>query len=147
MFEPLLEVLPSFRPAWEAFVVEWTPRPGQYWEYEPGEYPNYLLLADLARHLIDLLEAGRLEDVSAALAVAEAWIVDGEHYVHEAAIVGLLEDLQNVMQRRSIEEARITDLLGPEGRYWWDRLNGFWSNREPLGLVDHRRPGTAPKWP
>jgi hypothetical protein len=136
MFEPLLEALPGFRPQWEAFIAEWTPKPGRYSELAPGEYPYYLLLARLADHLADLIEKDAPDDVGKALAVCERWLVEGDHYVKEAATVGLLEDLQNVTQRRGIPETRFTALLGPEGKFWWDKVNAFWSKGE--GLVDER---------
>ncbi|MGE0006305.1 MAG: hypothetical protein AB7S92_12000 [Parvibaculaceae bacterium] len=135
MFEPLLAALPGFRPAWQAFADHWTDASRDRGA-EPGDLPHYLLIADLARHLADLLEAGRQDDVRHALAVAERWLLEGDAYVKEAATVGLIEDLQNVAQRRGIAEDRFTVLLGPEGRHWWDKVSRFWSKGEHL--VDER---------
>ena len=141
MFEPLLEALPQFRPAWENFIDEWTPKPGEYSDLPPGEYPNYLLLGDLAGYLCDLLEKDQTEDVVKTLAVAERWLLEGEHYVHEAAIVGLLEDLQGYCQRRKIPEEKFLALMGPEGQFWWNKLNGFWQKTDTLS--DERKPPTT----
>jgi len=132
MFSSLLEVLPAFTPQWEAFVAHWTPEPGKEDSIRTGRLPQYLLLGDLAKYLCDLLEAGETEDVAKALAVAERWITEGEHYVHEAAIVGLLEDMQNVCQRRKIPEENFLALMGPEGQFWWAKLNGFWNKTDTL---------------
>jgi hypothetical protein len=139
MFEPLLEALPEFRPKWEAFVAEWKDNPNNLPKNDPRDLPNYLLLGDLADYLANLLEAGRIEEVRLGLAVCERWLLEGEHYVSEAAAVGLLEDLQNVCQRRKIAEERFTSLLGPEGKRWWDKVNAFWGKGELL--VDEKKMG------
>ncbi len=47
MFESLLAACPTFRPAWEKFLAEWSD--------EPGDPPHYLALAELCRHVIDLM--------------------------------------------------------------------------------------------
>jgi hypothetical protein len=138
MFEPLLEALPSFRPQREKFIEDWTPKPGEYSDLKPGEYPNYMLLGDLAAHLCDLLQNGQCEDIVKALAVAERWITEGEHYVHEGCIVGLLEDLKGYCHRRKIPEESFLALMGPEGKYWWAKLNGFWKKTDLL--IDDRVP-------
>lgn len=136
MFEPLLEALPAFRPQWEAFVAEWTDNPHNRTD-NPRDLPNYLLLGDLADYLAERIQADDTDSVSRALAVCERWLLEGDPYVQEAATVGLLEDLQNRAQRFAIPEVRFTELLGPEGRRWWDKVNAFWSKGELL--VDEKK--------
>jgi hypothetical protein len=136
MFEPLLEVLPAFRPNWEAFVAYWKDNPNHQKD-DPRDLPNYLLLGDLADYLAERLLADDTDSVARALAVCERWLLEGEHYVQEAATVGLLEDLQNRAQRLDIAEERFTALLGPEGKHWWDKVNAFWNKGELL--VDEKQ--------
>ena len=130
MFDPLVEAVPGFRPQWEAFVVEWTG------EGKLGDMPNYVLLGDLARYLLERLEADDTTEVTNSLQVCEGWIVYGDSYVKNAAIVGLLEGLQNTMLNRDISEDRIMGFLGPESLKQWKALNHFWATGEVI--PDHQ---------
>jgi hypothetical protein len=132
MMEPMLAALPALEPKWQAFVAEWRDNPYNTPKSHPDDLPNYLFLGDLAAYLADCMQEGDEESVRKALAVCERWLVEGEHYVSEAATVGLLEDLQNYAQRRNIAFARIEALLGPEGQRWWHKVNAFWSKGELL---------------
>lgn len=130
MFDPLLEALPSFRPIREAFVEKWTGNPNNHFD-APGDLPEYLQLGDLARWLIDLLNAGNVEDVRLALAVVETWLLEGDHYVREAATIGFIETLQNNIDDNDTRQ-RFFDLFGPEGQRWWEKLDLFWTRGEHL---------------
>ena len=132
MFVPLLQALPGFRPQWQAFVAEWTGNPHNAGG-DPRDLPNYLLLGDLADHLCDLMEAGQEADVAAALAVCERWIEHGDSYVANAALAGLLEDLENAAVRRRLDVERFTPMLGPRGRDWWEKWTqtGAWAPSVP----------------
>ena len=124
MFEPLLAALPSFQDAWSEFEREWQ---------EDGEdRPGYLALGQLADHLIALQVGGEAEQLRAAFAVVERWHTEGEHYVQEAATVGLLEGLQIQCANRSIDPEVFLPFLGPESRRWWNKLERFWEHGERL---------------
>jgi len=118
MFEPMLAADPTFEPAWREFVEEWADEP---------DLPQYLALADFARHLIARLERGETAVFESVFEVVERWHLEGEHYVREAATVGLLESLQNTNLH---EGATCPDdfvrWLRPETRRWWDKLERFW---------------------
>lgn len=133
MFDPLLEALPSFRPMRVAFVEKWTGNPNNHFD-APGDLPEYLLLGDLARWLIDLLKAGHVGEVRFALVVVERWL--GDHYVQEAATIGFIETLQNNIEDDDTRQ-RLFDLFGPEGQRWWKKLDRFWSKGDHL--VDERK--------
>lgn len=135
LFDPLLEALPSFLPMREAFVAKWTDNPSNHFD-APGDLPEYLLLGDLARWLIDLLKAGKVEEVRLALAVVERWLLEGDHYVKEAATIGFIETLQNNVEDEETRQ-RFFDLLGPEGQHWWKKVDRFWTKGEHL--VDERK--------
>ncbi|MBN9317084.1 MAG: hypothetical protein J0I99_15180 [Devosia sp.] len=135
MFDPLLEALPAFRPMREAFVDKWAGNAHNHFD-APGDLPEYLLLGDLGRWLIDLLNAGNLEEVRLALAVVERWLLEGDHYVKEAATIGFIETLQNNIEDDDTRK-HFFDLLGPEGQHWWKKLDRFWTNGEHL--VDERK--------
>lgn len=139
MFAPLIEALPSFRSMRETFVEKWTDNPGDHFD-APGDLPEYLLLGDLARWLMDLLVAGNVEDVRIALAVVERWLLEGDHYVQEAATIGFIETLQNNIEDDETRQ-RFIDLFGPEGQHWWRKLDQFWTKGEHL--VDERKLSAA----
>lgn len=128
MFEPLLEAFPEFAPLHAEFRAEW--------QDEPDDPPNYLLLARLAKTCAELLRDQRLQDLRAILAVAERWLLEGDHYVWEATTVGFLEDLQSELYEASLPQAAIFDLLGPEARYWWVKVEEFWTTGK--FIVDDR---------
>ena len=121
MFKPLLAACPTFRPAWEKFLAEWRD--------EPGELPQYLALGDLGRHVIDLLNEAQLDAVRKVFEVVEAWHTRGEHYVREAATIGFLETLDNILSHDpdgSAVQARLRAFAGPETERWWSKLDRFW---------------------
>lgn len=118
MFEVLLVACPSFRPAWQAFVDEWR-------DSVDGP-PLYIALCDLARHLVGMLERGDTETFPAVFAAVERLVVEGEHFVSEAAVVGLLEDLQNLNLYTTTEPEQFRPWLGPESAKAWDELYMFW---------------------
>ena len=118
MMAALLEVCPSFSPAWESFLADW--------KDEPAELPLYLALSDFARHLITMLARGEMESFPSIFAAVERLQAEGEHYVREAMIVGLLEDLQNLNLHDRTEPEQFRPYLGPESLAAWDELYGFW---------------------
>jgi hypothetical protein len=118
MFAPLLEVYPAFRPTHDAFLAKWA---------HELEKPNYLLLGDLADSLIADLAAGRTGHFAAVFDVVERWIRIGDMYVSEAAVIGLLEDLQNTnLHKAGTAPEQFVPWLGEEARKGWNDLNAFW---------------------
>lgn len=127
MLEPVLAVCPTFRPAWDEFLEDW--------QDEPGDLPLYLVLWELAGHVMTAIEQGDVERATAVLAVAERWQVEGEDWVREAATVGFLEDLGTQLASSSTGRARdVWRHLGPESRRWWQRLDAFWRGANPAAL-------------
>ena len=119
MFAPLLVGCPSFRPAWNEFVEESERHPDQ-------EPLYYLALGDLARHLLERFRSGATEEFPAVFRVVESWHCLGDHYVQEAATIGLLEGLQNNAGHQNIDPRVFEQWLLPESRKWWVKLNRFW---------------------
>ncbi len=129
MFTPILKVCPSFQAAWDEFVDDW--------KDEPEGLPFYLALADLARHLIGMLERNEIEGIREVFRVVERWHLEGEHYVKEAATIGLLEDLQNLnLHEGTSKPDDFLEFLLPETRFWWFKVVDFWEQRKPI--VDDR---------
>jgi hypothetical protein len=87
MMEPMLRACPSFHEKWNDFVAEW--------QHEEQELPYYLVLSDLARHLVAMLERRDTGQFDAIFDVVERWHAERDPYVREAVTIGLLEHLQN----------------------------------------------------
>jgi hypothetical protein len=117
MLVPMLAACPSFMPAWQAFVAEWA---------HDDDPPLYLALGDLARHLIEGIRSDATTEFPAVFEVVERWHLEGDHFVREAATIGLLEGIQNVGGNTGVDPALFETWLLPESRKWWDRLNRFW---------------------
>ncbi|NBW76551.1 MAG: hypothetical protein EBR34_12245 [Sphingomonadaceae bacterium] len=124
MFEPILEADPTFAPAWDAFLAEYA---------EAGELPLYILLSELAVHLIDRARRGDVAGFQKIFAEVERWHTEGDAYVSEAATIGFLESLQNQLggnQRSSdingVLSADFESYFGPETQRWWRKLDRFW---------------------
>lgn len=124
MMNPILEVCPSFRAEWDAFVDEW--------KDEKDGLPLYLSLSSLARHLTSMLEVGETEAFPEIFKIIERWHTEGDGYVREAATVGLLEDLQNTNLHEKTNPEQFRCYLGTESLKWWDKLHGFWERGEML---------------
>jgi len=125
MFVPLLAADPSFQPIWNRYIEEW----------EGQELPQYLALTDLARHLIAKLAIEETESFDAIFGVVERWQTEGEDYVAEAAVIGLLEDLQNKGLHVSTEPDDFVPWLRPRSASWWERLKDYWAG-DPNALRD-----------
>jgi hypothetical protein len=124
MMEPILKVSPTFEPVWSAFRAEW--------KDHPDGLPEYLVLSDLARHIATLIERGADSELRQIFQVVEAWHVDGDPYVKEAATVGLLEDLQNTTVVGNQTPDRCLPYLGPQSLRWWRKVKRFWEKGELL---------------
>jgi len=119
MFEPMLSACPSFEPTWREFA--------QDAERSPNEDPlYYVLLGDLARHLLALQAAGSTDELPAVFEVVERWHTEGDYYVKEAATIGLLEGIQNNASHRDFDTGVFETWLKPETKKWWLKLNRYW---------------------
>ncbi|MDQ3143927.1 MAG: hypothetical protein M3Q57_03495 [Pseudomonadota bacterium] len=126
MIEPMLVACPSFEPRWHEFLDEWVGNPILFEDGSDGELPMYLALGDLANHLIEKLESGETKDFPTIFGVVEDWNVHGEHYVAEAATIGLIEDLTNEHRYRRLKPDDMLPWLGPESAKSWHALLEFW---------------------
>ena len=121
----LLDDCPSFAPQWRGFQDEW--------RSNTDDLPLYLVLADFTRHLIGMVEREDTTGLSAVFAAIERLHLEGDHYVREAATVGLLESLQNLnLHKNSTVPEHFRPYLGPESKRRWDKLYRFWEHGEML---------------
>ena len=112
MMALLLDACPSFGPEWQAFQQEWAAE----WD----DAPLYIALGDFSRHLIGLLEQRQFDQLSAALRAVEPLHTDGDDYVRNAAMAGILESLDNLNLHKTTHPNDLLPYLGTESRRWWD---------------------------
>ncbi len=113
-FMPMLvSACPSFAQKWEAYQanVPW------------GRELVYLDISAFARHVCDLVESGSLHEFPVVFTAVERFITEGEPYVREAAVVGVLEDL------RDVDEEHLLPYFGPATAKWWREMKEFWAGR------------------
>ena len=121
MIDPILEVSPGFKPAWNEFLDEWK---------EENDLPIYLALGELARYIGQLHTKWHKEEVKSIFAIVEKWHLEGDSYVKEAATVGLLEDLQNTNVVGEDVPHSLEAYLLPETKRWWVKVTNFWEKGE-----------------
>lgn len=117
MLPRVVEADPSFEQTWRDFQHHWR---------KETQLPLYLVLGDLADHLIRQLDRGETERFPAIFGVVEQWIEKGDPYVVNAAIVGLLETIQNICSHGPDSADRFLPWLGPKSLAGWEDLNSFW---------------------
>lgn len=126
MMAPMLNASPSFQEHWQQFLTEWVDNPIPHEGGGDGSLPYYLALSDLADHLIVKLETNDTKEFAAVFEVVEDWIVRGSHYVSEAAVVGLLEDLTNERRYFKRQVSDFVPWMGPTTRTWLPEVVEFW---------------------
>ncbi len=125
MFEPVLLADPLFEQRWAIFQADWAD------DLDP---PLYLALQSLAEHILDRLGRGDTGGLAKVFQVVDRWITNGDAYVSEAAVIGLLESLQNNLGgnnrnfRRAdgINSADVEVYFTSATRRWWEKLYRFW---------------------
>ena len=125
MIPPLVEACPSFDPSWQAFRAEWA---------DESALPCYIAIGDCASHLSTVLANGNDVVLRHVFEVVERLIVAGDPYVKEAAIVGVIEDLQNTNLHSGAKPEQYLPYLLPQSRRWWAKVEAFW--REGRLLTD-----------
>lgn len=111
----LVEVCPTFADRWEEHKNEYT---------DEENYLPYIALGELARHLIELERRNEIDEFENIFRLIERFHLEGEHYVKEAATIGLLESLQNNLGN---DAEKFVKYLKPETAKWWNELNKFWN--------------------
>ena len=120
----LLGACPSFEPQWKQFLADWIS--------DGPDLPLYILWGDFARHLSGLLLRGDDETLRRVFEVVELFIIEGDSYVSEAAIVGILEDLQNTNLHSGTKPEHYLPFLLPQSRRWWEKVELFWKDGKLL---------------
>jgi len=112
----ILEACPSFRETWDT---------------SPDKDLLYVVVGNLARHLLTLYRAGQTDEFKPVCETVERLHVEGDDYVRELATIGFLEGVQNVWANNGADPEDFYPFLLPESRKWWKELNDFWAGKIP----------------
>lgn len=123
MMLPMLEACPGIEGDWRAFC--------ENWRNEREGLPLYVFLGELADRCVSQWAAGNRAEPSAMFEAVEQWLVAGDRYVSEAAVIGFLEGVQNHALHRGMPLDEFSDLLGPEASAYWEGLIDFWGQGAP----------------
>jgi hypothetical protein len=110
----ILEACPSFQESWE--------------KSDDKELP-YVIMGDLARHLLKQYRNQQTCEFNPLCEVIERLHADGDDEVREFATVGILEGVQTVWGHSEIDPDKFTAFLLPESQKAWSELNDCWTGK------------------
>jgi len=95
---------------------------------EAGARRHYLDAGEFVRHIAGLEVAGRREEFPAVFQMIEDLVTNGDSYVSNLAVIGILEGFQmaSVTDLGVDPELAFRPLIGPSSEHWWARINRFW---------------------
>ncbi len=115
----LLEACPSYEADWKKFTAEYADDPDPF---------LYVAIVQFAGHLSKVLAAGDGDSLGRVFNLLERFITEGDAEVQEAAVVGLVKNLQNADLHHGTAPDDYVPFLLPQTRRWWDKVRTFWTN-------------------
>ena len=88
----------------------------------------YVAFTEFARCLSRAMAARDEQTMRRTFDVVERLITDGDTEVQEAAVVGLIKNLQNANLHEKTTPEDYVPFLRPETERWWSRVKTFWVN-------------------
>jgi hypothetical protein len=125
MMPMILEKCPAFSSAWETYQESWG-------RDESGIYND---IAEFATFIVDAYERRDTEIVSAAFALLEEFLVNGDEEVRTVASVGFLEDVRNISSWRPFGSGPFVQCLGPQSKVAWAEIEETWRGKQSLADV------------
>lgn len=80
----------------------------------------------LARHVMNSFLNNTVEDLPTIFNIVENLLIDGDEFVKEATVVGLLEDIQNLVLSNGNELNLFLMYFGTETLKQWNELIIYW---------------------
>jgi hypothetical protein len=118
MIPILLNACPSFQKKWDEHGAE-----------DNGEILYYVALGDFARHLLELYQQHNTDTFPSIACAIEQLYLEGDHYVREAATIGLLEGIMNGWGNSGVDPEQFSSYLLPISLKWWRSLRDFWDGK------------------
>jgi hypothetical protein len=119
VMELLINVCPSFEGKWKDHLED-------IWDRDREEI-LYTDLSVFARHLTELTINKDFREFNDIFNEIERLIQEGDFFVSEAIVIGLLEDLQNGLLRNGYELNMMEKYLKPDTKECWIDLIKFWN--------------------
>jgi hypothetical protein len=113
----LLSACPGFEQSWRAHVEWWK-------DGEPGIFND---TGEFAHYLVDRYAEGAISECETAFTVIETILRDGDEDAREAAVIGVLEDVQTIAANRPFGSDVFIPLLGPLSRRAWVEIDALWA--------------------
>lgn len=113
MLVPLLAACSSYKGRWVRLLSKLQ---------EEDRVPLYLALSDYCEHLIVLLSTGEQQQVADVFAAIEQLLTSSDDYIQAAAIVGMIESLQDIRLHNSTLPTQFYPFLGQTSKIIWDEL-------------------------
>ncbi len=112
-------------------ILEACPSFQETWDKSDDQELLYVVMGDLARHLLALHQSRQTAEFTPLCEAIERLHLDGDGYVRELATIGILEAIQNVWGHTETDPAEFCRFLLPESRKWWKELNDFRAGKIP----------------
>ena len=119
------QVMPLFLEACPSFGEKWDDHHSLY----ADEQLLYVDMGEFAHHLVELHKSNQTTEFRAIFDIIERLHIDGDHYVKEAATIGMLEAIQNVASNNGVDPRVFVPYLGTKSIKWWAQLNDFWQTK------------------
>ncbi len=129
-----LSACPELAPAWEAACQMWDLNPADGMELktatnpDPYSFPALYVVLDqvICKYVMEHYEAGQTTYFASIFDLVERCIVDGNDYVSEWAVIGVLEDLQGDVLGTDLPDDTFFPWFGPRSKDYWNELHRFW---------------------
>jgi len=112
----LLGACPSFSERWEKHRAIYD-----------DENLLYVDMGEFANHLVELYQSNEIREFPAVFKIIETLHLEGDDFVKEAGVIGILESIQNVAGNSGLGPELFVQYLRPESVKWWQQLNDFWN--------------------
>lgn len=119
VMELFINLCPSFEGKWKEHLED-------IWDRD-SETILYTDLSVFARHLTELTINNNFREFNDIFDEIERLIQEGDSFVSEAIVVGLLEDFQNGLLRNGYELNMMEKYLKPDTKKYWIALIKFWN--------------------
>ena len=112
-------------------ILEACPSFQETWDKSDDQDLLYIVMGDLARHLLALHQSGKTDEFVPLCEVIECLHLYGDVYVSELATIGMLESIQNVWGHTETDPEEFCRFMLPESKKWRNELNDFWAGKIP----------------
>lgn len=117
-------------------ILEACPTFQKVWEESDNQELLYVVMDELALHLMLLHRDKQTDEFGPLCEVIEQFHIDGDGFVRELATIGFLEGLQNVWSNNDADAEDFCRYLFPESQKCWKELNDFWAGKIPYVGAD-----------